>query len=52
VYVSLAIGIAPWSITFLALWALVWHTPVIRRSDSWQWVDLICTFPSLWFLGT
>ena len=45
VYVSLAIGIAPWAIAFLALWALVWHTPVIRLSHSWQWVDFICTFP-------
>jgi hypothetical protein len=47
VYVSLAIGIAPWSIAFLALWALVWHIPVIRRSGSWQWGDFICTFPIL-----
>ena len=47
VYASLAIGIAPWSIAFLALWALVWHTPVIRVSDSWQWVDFVCTFPIL-----
>jgi hypothetical protein len=53
VYVSLAIGIAPWSITFLALWVLVWHTPVIRLTDSWQWVDFICTFPILFlWVGT
>jgi hypothetical protein len=47
VYASLAIGIAPWGIAFLALWALVWHTPVIRLSDSWKWVDFVCTFPIL-----
>jgi hypothetical protein len=53
VYVSLAIGIAPWAIAFLALWALVWHTPVIRRSDSWQWVDFVCTFPIIFlWVGT
>jgi hypothetical protein len=47
IYVSLAIGIAPWSIAFLALWALVWHAPLVRPRHSWQWVDFICTIPVL-----
>ena len=47
VYVSLAIGIAPWSIAFLALWALVWHAPLVRATHSWRWVDFICTVPVL-----
>jgi hypothetical protein len=47
VYVSLAIGIAPWSIAFLALWVLVWHAPLVRPGHSWRWVDFICTLPVL-----
>jgi hypothetical protein len=47
VYVSLAIGVAPWSSAFLAVWALVWHTSVLRLNNSWGWTDFICTVPIL-----
>ncbi len=47
IYVSLAIGIAPWSIAFLALWVLVRHAPLVRPDHSWRWVDFICTLPVL-----
>ena len=43
------IGTAPWAMVFLTSWCLLWHLPLLRERGPWQWYDVLCTVPILFF---
>jgi hypothetical protein len=46
---SLAIGVAPWALVFLASWGLIWQVYTLNVRKTWQWFDWLSTFPILFF---